>query len=50
MIRNYKTINLSTQHYYMRVHLQIDLQKICLIGWADAQESLGYGVVVGKAY
>jgi hypothetical protein len=26
----------------------IEQQKICLTGWADAQESLGYVIVRGK--
>jgi hypothetical protein len=30
--------------------LHVDLQEICPIGWADAQESLGYVIVSGKAY
>ena len=34
----------------MKVHLHVDLQEICPIGWADAQESLGYVIVTGKAY
>jgi len=34
----------------MKVHLHIDLQEICSIGWADAQESLGYVIMVGGAY
>jgi hypothetical protein len=33
----------------MRVHIHVDLQKICPIGWADAQESAGYVIVTGKA-
>lgn len=28
-IRNYEIIDSSQQHYYMKVHLQIDLQEIC---------------------
>jgi hypothetical protein len=34
----------------MREHLHVDLQKICPIAWADAQESLGCAIVTGKAY
>ena len=34
----------------MKVHLHIDPQEICPIGWADVQESLGYVIVAGKAY
>lgn len=34
----------------MKVHLHIDLQEICPVGWANAQELLGYITVVGKAY
>ena len=34
----------------MKVHLHVDLQEICSIGWADAQEPLGYAIVAGKAY
>jgi hypothetical protein len=33
----------------MKVHLHGDLQEICSIGWADAQESLGYVIVAGEA-
>ena len=33
-----------------KIHLHVDLQGICSIGWADAQESLGYVIVTGKAY
>ena len=33
----------------MKVHLHSDLQEICPVGWADAQESLGYVTVPGKA-
>jgi hypothetical protein len=33
----------------MKVHLYVDLQVICPIGWADAQELLGYMIVTGKA-
>ena len=33
----------------MKVHLQVDLQGICPIGWADAQESLGY-VIMSKRH
>jgi hypothetical protein len=34
----------------MNVHLHVDLQEICPIGWADAQTPLGYVIVAGKAY
>ena len=34
----------------MKVHLHVDLQEICSIGWADAQESLGYVIVTEKAF
>ena len=34
----------------MKVHLHVDLQEICSIGWANAQESLDYVIVAGKAY
>jgi hypothetical protein len=34
----------------MKVYLHVDLQEICPIGWADAQESLDYVVVIGKSY
>ena len=34
----------------MKVHLHVELQGICLIVWADAQESLVYVVVAGEAY
>ena len=33
----------------MKVHLHVDLQEIFSIVWADAQESLGYVIVTGKA-
>lgn len=33
----------------MKVHLRVDLQEICLTGWADAQQSLGYGIETEKA-
>lgn len=32
----------------MKVHLPVDLQEICSIGWANAQDSLGYVMVTGK--
>jgi hypothetical protein len=32
----------------MKVHLHVDLQEILPVGWADAQESLGYVVMTGK--
>ena len=34
----------------MKVHLHVDLQGICLIGWANAQESLDYIIVTVKEY
>jgi hypothetical protein len=34
----------------MKVHLHIDPQEICPVGWADVQESLGYVIVAGKAH
>ena len=34
----------------MTVHLYVDLQEVCSIGWANAQESLGYVRVTEKAY
>jgi hypothetical protein len=34
----------------MKVHLHVDVQEICLIEWADAQESLGSIIVAGEAY
>jgi hypothetical protein len=33
----------------VKVHLQVDLQEICPIGWTDAQESLGYVIEAGEA-
>lgn len=47
IIRNYE---LTTQQYYMRVHLYVNLQKICPIAWTNLQESLGYVIVTGMAY
>jgi hypothetical protein len=32
----------------MKVHVYVDLQEVCSIGWANAQESLGYVIVIGK--
>ena len=32
----------------MKVHLYVDLQEICPIAWANAQESLDYVIVTGK--
>jgi len=32
----------------MKLCLYVDLQEICPIGWADAQESIGYVIVIGK--
>jgi hypothetical protein len=34
----------------MKVNLHFHLQEICLIGWAEAQESLGYVNMDGKTY
>jgi hypothetical protein len=34
----------------MEVHLHVDLQKICPIGFADAQELLGYLIMTEKEY
>jgi hypothetical protein len=34
----------------MKVDLHVDQQKICPIGWLDAQESLGYIIVARKVY
>lgn len=34
----------------MGVHLHVGLQEICPIEWANAQVSLGYVIVTGKAY
>jgi hypothetical protein len=34
----------------MGVYLYVDLQEICPIEWACAQESLDYAMVIGKAY
>ena len=34
----------------MKVHLYVDLWEICLIGWANAPESLVTVRVTGKAY
>ena len=34
----------------MKVHVHIGLQEICPVWWADAQESLGYVIVGGKAH
>jgi hypothetical protein len=34
----------------MKGHLHVDLQGIHPIGWADAQESLGYIIMTGTAY
>lgn len=34
----------------MNVYLQVDLQEIFSIRWADAQKSLGYVIVSGKAH
>lgn len=34
----------------MEVHLHVYLQEVCSIGWADAQEPLGYVIVAGKAH
>jgi hypothetical protein len=34
----------------MKVHLHVDLQEICPLVYADAQEPLGYVIVTGKAY
>ena len=28
----------------MKVHLYVDLQEICSIGWSNTQESLGYAI------
>ena len=33
----------------MKVHLYVDLQEVCSIGWANAQESLHYVIVTAKA-
>jgi hypothetical protein len=53
IIRNFEIINplfinSSIQHHYVRVHLHVNLQKICSIRWANAQESLGDVIVTGK--
>jgi hypothetical protein len=32
----------------MNVYLQVDLQEIFSIRWADAQKSLGYVMLTGK--
>lgn len=32
----------------MRVHLHVDLEEICAIGWTDAHESLDYAIVTEK--
>lgn len=34
----------------MNIHLYADLKEICPVGWDDAQESLGYVIIAGKAY
>jgi hypothetical protein len=34
----------------MKAHLHVDLQEICPIGWADAQESLVYVIMAGEVY
>jgi hypothetical protein len=34
----------------MKAHLYVDLHEISSIGWANAQKSLGYVIVTGKAY
>jgi hypothetical protein len=34
----------------MKVHLHVDLQEICPIGCADAQEVSGYVIVIGKKH
>ena len=32
----------------MKVHLHVDLQEICSLGWPGAQKSLSYVMVIGK--
>lgn len=32
----------------MKIHLHVDLQEICPLGWTDGQESLGYVILAGK--
>jgi hypothetical protein len=34
----------------MKVHLYVDLQEICPIGWVYAQKYLVYVIVIEKAY
>lgn len=34
----------------MKIHLHIDLQKLCSVVWADAQDLLGYAIMARKAY
>ena len=34
----------------MKVHLYVDLQEICSIGWTNVHKFLGYVIVTGKAY
>jgi hypothetical protein len=34
----------------MKVHLHVDLQEICPIGWAYANKSFGYVLMAGRAY
>jgi hypothetical protein len=34
----------------MKVHLHVNLQEICPIGWTDAQESLDYVIVIDDTY
>ena len=31
LIRNYKTMNISKQHYFVEVNIHVDLQEICSI-------------------
>jgi hypothetical protein len=33
----------------MKVHLHVEQQEICPIGWADAKKSFVYVIVTGKA-
>jgi hypothetical protein len=34
----------------MKVYIHVDLQEVCPIGWADAQDSLRYAIMAGKSY
>jgi hypothetical protein len=34
----------------MKAHLYPDLQETCSIGWADAQDSLGYVILARKVH